>query len=294
MLCVLELAGCVPSKESLSAGQIGCVPSEITISDEASDPGFVQSTQTWIAECHGKRFICSKTTTNSSNYVPSSSGGSSSSGWLHTTTDSDVACREALSDPSATATAPSPTPAPDSRVAAQTPAAPAPSTAKAEPPIGAGGFEFAFDASGARKACELAGKQWRDEGGVHTCSGLARDAGSPATAAFEFCGASTCSIELRFESPEKWLSLVTGLRGKLSEKYGAPESTSSLPAVCNAEPEFTRCFRDQGQQLQYWWGWSSGQRIELRIGGADSSQAPGIRLIYRKTPETSAVDASVL
>jgi hypothetical protein len=166
--------------------------------------------------------------------------------------------------------------------------------AKGEPPTGAGGFEFALDATGARKACEAAGKQWRSESGVHACSGLARDAGAEATASFEFCGASTCSIELRFETPETWLPLVVGLRGKLTEKYGTPESSTSLPAACKAEPEFTRCFRDHGQRLQYSWGFGTGQRIELRIGGADTSQAPGIRVIYRKSPGGSAVDASGL
>ena len=37
------LADCRPSRESMSAGEIGCAPGEITISDEDSSMGFAQS-----------------------------------------------------------------------------------------------------------------------------------------------------------------------------------------------------------------------------------------------------------
>lgn len=55
-LSALSLSGCAmhSEKASLSSGQIGCAPSQITISDD--DVTF--RTASWVATCKGKRFYC--------------------------------------------------------------------------------------------------------------------------------------------------------------------------------------------------------------------------------------------
>lgn len=73
----------------MTAGQIGCLQNEITISGSEHSTGWTESSDTWVAECKGRRFICTKTT---------------SGGWASTvsgdvnkpTSSSQVACKEAL------------------------------------------------------------------------------------------------------------------------------------------------------------------------------------------------------
>jgi len=53
---IFAISGCAmhSEKASLSSGQIGCAPSQITISDD--DVTF--RTASWVATCKGKRFYC--------------------------------------------------------------------------------------------------------------------------------------------------------------------------------------------------------------------------------------------
>lgn len=60
-LCIMltmGFAGCTSARisKSLSSGVIGCPTNEITIIDEKAS---VSGTHEWIAECRGKRYICS-------------------------------------------------------------------------------------------------------------------------------------------------------------------------------------------------------------------------------------------
>jgi hypothetical protein len=48
--------------QSFSAGQVGCPPEEITISDQQGYPGLT----TWKAECDGKIYHCSSSATKES------------------------------------------------------------------------------------------------------------------------------------------------------------------------------------------------------------------------------------
>jgi hypothetical protein len=57
MIC---MAGCVPSKEVRSAGQVGCLPDEIQISTEDYHFGLTQSGETWVAECRGHQYVCTQ------------------------------------------------------------------------------------------------------------------------------------------------------------------------------------------------------------------------------------------
>src|SRR4051794_38400030 len=60
VLAWLSLSACVPSLESRSAGQVGCTPDEISVSNQQTQFGLVQSGETWVAECHGRTFVCSQ------------------------------------------------------------------------------------------------------------------------------------------------------------------------------------------------------------------------------------------
>jgi hypothetical protein len=51
---LLLTTGC-GSLESVTSGQIGCAPSDITISDQGSG----WNTSSWVATCHGKEYFCS-------------------------------------------------------------------------------------------------------------------------------------------------------------------------------------------------------------------------------------------
>lgn len=82
--------GCAPSREALTAGEVGCPPSELSVHDEDSSSGWAQSADTWIAECRGRRFVCTEVVTSGVDF-----------GWLFSDSvdsrDSDVSCHEELS-----------------------------------------------------------------------------------------------------------------------------------------------------------------------------------------------------
>ena len=70
-LLVISLAGvaCIPSMEGQAAGLIGCRESDIVISDEDSS----LATETWIATCNEKRYVCSRSTMGTTAYSPACS-----------------------------------------------------------------------------------------------------------------------------------------------------------------------------------------------------------------------------
>jgi hypothetical protein len=57
-LCMVFLFGCssTASYQRATAGKIGCIPEDITITNLKDDA--------WVATCKGKRFICSITQTS--------------------------------------------------------------------------------------------------------------------------------------------------------------------------------------------------------------------------------------
>lgn len=55
VLGALSTAGCSGSLATASAGQVGCAPKEIVISDDHRG----WSSSSWVATCHGQRFQCS-------------------------------------------------------------------------------------------------------------------------------------------------------------------------------------------------------------------------------------------
>ena len=67
LILLSTLTGCVAKYNALqarnySAGKIGCLPSEITISDDQASA--LTATRTWVAACKGKEYICTSVTTS--------------------------------------------------------------------------------------------------------------------------------------------------------------------------------------------------------------------------------------
>ena len=54
LLATLSLGGCAAQMQQLSAGQIGCPPDEVQISNDQTH----FSSRTWEATCRGKSFMC--------------------------------------------------------------------------------------------------------------------------------------------------------------------------------------------------------------------------------------------
>jgi len=271
-LVVLAVA-CAPSRESITAGQIGCPPDEVTIGGEDSSSGFLQSSETWTAECRGRVFICTKLTT-------STLSGSDKATFTEVT-DADVSCREELSDEKPLAVAPAGTPV-------ATPKAP-------NAPNGGAGFELGATAEATQKACESAGHTFERSDARASCSGSATKLGFDVTVALELCGERLCKITLAHEPQAKWSSTLAELKTKLVEKYGTPaDGTSGIPAECRSDGALGPCL-EKGLRLHYDWSWKSGETLRLLAGKPEKSEGPpAIRLEYARPASALNVDASAL
>lgn len=252
------VAACArPSLESVSAGQVGCSPSEIKIHQYEAGFGIGQSSETWVAYCHNRRFICSKI----------DSGGDSLS--------TQVSCKEAIED------APAGTPG----------------GAEAKPPVptepappGAAGFTFGADAEHEQRACEGAGFQWSSSGGELTCSGAVVSPGFDAIVSLRLCDGKVCSISISHRPNASWMTTVGDIKDKLVTKYGPPaERVDMVPFECRKdEASFDRCMENGTMRLRFGWSWPSGQRIALVAGQPTMGGSAAVRIEYSK-PVASAL-----
>ena len=277
VLVVLAVA-CAPSRESITAGQIGCPPDEVTIGNEASSGGLFQSSETWSAECRGRKFVCGKLTTGSISDTDDP--------LLIQPTDSDVTCREELGTDKPLAIGPSGSSA----------AAASPATAKATAaPTGGAGFELGGTRDTARAACESAGNKWELSGSVASCSGPATKLGFDVGVTFDLCRDRVCKITIAHSPETKWASALAELKTKLSEKYGVPaDSDASLPSNCRSDSEMLACF-DKGLRLRFGWSWKSGETLRLSAGKPETGDGPAaIRLEYARPEGALGADASAL
>ena len=60
LLLSFAMVACAPSMEARSAGEVGCSPDEISISDDSYHFGLVQTGESWVASCRGHTFVCSQ------------------------------------------------------------------------------------------------------------------------------------------------------------------------------------------------------------------------------------------
>lgn len=269
----VSLVGCHPSRESLTAGQIGCPPSEVSTFGASASGGWNQIAETWTAECRGRRFVCSEVTTSSWDLDWLFSDSTSS-------VDSDVSCREELSNTEATAASRPPAGA---RVASSV------------PPSGGAGFELGASRATARQRCESAAHRWEGEDGEHaSCSGTASELGFAATTELTFCRESVCGVTLSHTPEAHWMRPFTDLDAMLTAKYGpASKRRVLVPSMCRTDEQFDRCARDGTLALSVSWHWPTGQRLRLSLGKASRlTGESAVRLTYVKAPSAARLNAS--
>jgi len=262
-LCLLMI-GCRPSMEARSAGEVGCSPDEITISDDRYHFGLVQTGESWVVDCRGRTFVCSQLneTGRDDNFLGSLFAAD------------EVSCTEQPESPQEVRNR-------EAYAAAQRRAATVPSAAA---PIGGAGFEFGWSADEARRACEAAGNQWTPAGAeLGQCSGPARPLGISGGVSLRFCDDEACGISFDHHPTSAWSSSVAALKTKLEGKYGAPSGRpAGIPENCRSEGAFVGCLERRELELRYGWTWPSGERIDMRVGKPDGEGRASIRLSYRR------------
>jgi hypothetical protein len=261
-MAAVALGGCRPSRASQAAGQIGCKPSEITISDETvGEDGFWEGSENWVAECDGRRFICTELTHRES--VGVIVGGEFQSAIAH---DSHVSCKEELSSSE-----------PASSGANSSPSGPG-----REPPSSGGGFDLGAKTEVAQAACEAAGHQWQmSSPSQAACSDAVASIGVPTQVSLGLCSGSVCRVTLMHAPDHDWLPVIAEVLKKLEAKYGAPGTRqATVPEDCRAGEAFVGCLKVRRARLRYAWSWGSGQSITLLVGTPLQGGAPAIRIIY--------------
>jgi hypothetical protein len=239
------LSGCRQSPATLSSGQIGCDPSHIDISQDEFHPGFFENSQSWVAECGGKRFYCSK---------------------LNREYGSQVSCKEALDEPKGS------TPKAEAK----------PTQASGLAPTGAAGFTLGDEISNEQRACEGAGLKWEAAGREFSCSGAVTSLGFDALVTLRACGSKVCGITLRHR-PTSWMSFVADVKDKLQGKYGPPvEADDWVPGGCRDEDSFAQCLESGQLHLRYGWSWSTRERVALVVGQAQTGGSATVRIEYSK------------
>ncbi|HTV20586.1 MAG TPA: hypothetical protein VMG12_18005 [Polyangiaceae bacterium] len=266
------LVACAPSRQALTAGEVGCPPSELSISGEASSTGWSQSADTWVAECRGRRFICSEVTTSSLDYD-----------WLFSNSvdsrDSDVSCHEELS-----ASAPL-------KIEPREP----PLTPRSAPPSGGAGFELGSSRQATRERCVSSGHEFRDEGAQTFCSGAAAALGFDASMRLTFCKDTLCGITISQMPKSAWATAFKDLDMRLTEKYGpATVRQVRVPSMCRSNEQFDRCATDGALDFEVRWQWPEGDRLRLLLDKPATAGEASLRLMYVMPPDVRRGDTSAL
>jgi hypothetical protein len=282
LLMIVFVSGCAPSREAKSSGQIGCTPGEITISNEESQFGVVQSGETWEAECQGRTFVCTQI----------NQSGKHQGIFDMLFAAEQVSCHERAQSPVAERGR-------QIREAALLERANRRATIA---PTGIAGFDFGETPEGAASRCEAAGQTWRNGSekdgnslgngngngngnGKPGCSGPAASLGIAASVDLQFCEGRTCSITLEHVPRTRWSRSSVLLKSKLESKYGpAHESSGIVPEHCRGEEAFMRCLESQQLALNYTWRWAGGESIVMSVGKPNESGTASIRLVYSRLP----------
>jgi hypothetical protein len=272
VVAAAAMNGCVPSKEVKSAGLVGCTPQEISISNEETHFGLMQSGKTWIAECRGRTFVCSQI----------NQAGQDKSFWDSLFASDEVSCHEA----------PEPPERERERRAREAAIAELPGRAPSTPPAGVAGFQFGETSEDAARRCEAAGQAWRSDGNKHGCSGPAVSLGIAASIDVEFCEGRACSITVEHVPSANWSQSAVSLKSNLESKYGPPQETSGrVPETCRSERAFTRCLESRKLTLSYRWSWPGGESLEMHVGKPNDAESTAIRLLYRRPKGAANVSA---
>jgi hypothetical protein len=254
----------MPSMEARSAGEVGCSPSEIMISDQETHLGLVQSGATWVAECRGRRFVCSQL----------NQSGDDKSILDEVLAADHVSCREEAESPEAE----------KRRRDAEAAALSAHAPPLVPAPTGAAGFDFGQTPEDAAHRCSAAGESWQGSGARYVCSGSAAPLGIAATIGLVFCGGHLCSISVRHVPAADFNVSAVSLKQNLTTKYGpARESHGTVPESCRGPESFARCAEARRVVLNYAWRWPGGESIAMSVGKLNEREPAAIRLLYRRS-----------
>jgi hypothetical protein len=272
LLMIAFTGGCVPSKEAKTAGQIGCTPQEIAISNEESHFGLIQSGNTWVAECRGREFVCSQV----------NQSGRDKSFVDSLFASEQVSCHEIAESPQAERARRG------EEAAFVEQARRPPST----PPMGAAGFGFGETPEDVERRCAAAGQIWRSGSDKAGCSGPAASLGIAASVDVEFCAGRACAITIEHAPRTDWSRSSVTLKANLETKYGRPqESSGSVPESCRGERAFVRCLESRQVTLRYTWRWAGGESLEMSVGKPTDAESAAIRLVYRRPDGAANVSA---
>jgi hypothetical protein len=256
------LLGCTPSRQALTAGEVGCRPGELSISHQESSGGWGQTAETWVAECRGRRFVCSEVTTSSADFS-----------WLFSDSvdsrDSDVSCHEEQTSGFALALQP------------RAPVLPA----RSEPPSGGAGFELGSTRADTRARCQSSGHSFRDEGVQTFCSGAAAPLGFEASTQLTFCNDALCGITVSHVPERAWSEAFKDLDARLTGKYGpATVRQVRVPSMCRTTETFDQCALDGVLDFEVRWQWPAGERLRLLLDKPSRSGLASLRLMYVLPP----------
>ncbi|HEX6273490.1 MAG TPA: hypothetical protein VFZ53_10625 [Polyangiaceae bacterium] len=247
--------GCFPSLEGQSAGLTGCRESELEISDVDSSIG----SETWIATCNGRRYVCSQPTMGPTAYNASCTAQNSG---------------EERPTPSKRA------PAPEESTAA--------AKKRSAPPNGAGGFQFGQSRDDVQSACVGGNFEFTTAGDNGArCSGLLANLPFKAAAQFSFCGETVCKIAIVVDTSELGATLLASYKridDALTKKYGKPAKRSTkLPARCS-EDMVRECLKEGNVSLQRTWEWPTAS-VRLSLKQPDGAAEPHFVAIYGQAGE---------
>lgn len=268
---VAACAGCGGSKAGITAAEIGCPKSDISIGEASSYSGPDSKTVTWTAECRGRHYSCTR--------IAHREGGREAS----CTEQSDVS--PFYSD----------THRPKRSKAEPTPEGAKP--AQAEPFASAAGFQFGGDAAAAQAVCEGAGHSWQQtKEKLASCSGPGEEVGFTAQVSLTFCEAKMCGVTVRHRPEANWLSRLVEIKRNLVSKYGEPaDSGAMIPGECRSEAEFVDCLETGRLTPSYVWKWKSGEKLKMVVGKPPKgSGETAIRLYYTKRNAGPHVEATGL
>lgn len=250
LIAALPLIACA-SMQSLSAGQVGCDPSDITISNE--NTSFMTGVRTWTATCDGRTYQC--TSTNVSG--PNGGGGVGDISCAPASHASDVASSPATPSRQATSsrqTTSSSQATPSTEATPSSRRADREATSEPNRPEGAGGFEFGMARDDAADACDSAGGEWSRVGKRrYECSKAPRSVGFDARVQARLCRGKVCGIDLFAVSDSSaWLDEYGALREALIERYGRP--INHVHPRC--ADENLKCLLDSDNVVRSVWKWS--------------------------------------
>jgi len=247
LLCV----GCFPTIEGQTAGLTGCRESELVITDEDA----TISTESWIATCRDRRYVCSRTTMGPTAY--------------------SAACTPEDQNKKTATPAAQRTTASAEKPASTTPA----STVS----TGAGGFHFGQTRDEAQQACTDGHLEFTatDKGGAR-CSGLLSKLGYKAAAQFGFCEEAVCKIALVLDTTAPTAELIKSfhsLSSALTKKYGEPAAEQTrLPADC-AGAKADECMKGGEIVLTRGWAWPT-VGVQLVLNQPEGAAQPRFVVLY--------------